>query len=383
MLAMTIVDDEYLARARRLHQRAIVIDTHCDTTQRLMRPEWDIAGHHLDGHIDIPRAIEGGVDGLFFAIYARGPVEPGAGIAAVREQIDLIERMIGSHSGSLAPARTADEVRKAKSEGRIAVLIAIEGGYLIEDSLDFLGECRRRGATYLTPTHSFHTTWADSSGVHEPLAPRHGGLTPFGREVVLELNRLGMMVDVSHVSDGTFRDLVETSVAPVVATHSSCRAVSPHRRNLSDEMIRAVADSGGVVQINFGAAFIDPGFPTIDPKVVQEWYEKEYPKASFTEHVTPLSLLVDHFDHALKLVGPDHVGIGSDFDGVAAVPEGMEDCSKLVNLTAALLQRGYGEDDLIKVLGENVLRVMEVCDRVARRLGGSVSHDSHKPTDPL
>lgn len=375
---MAIVGKECVARARRLHERALVIDTHLDTTQRLAKPEWDIAARHGDGHVDIPRLKEGGVDGAFFAVWARGPVEPGAGIAAVREQMDWIRRTIARHPDSLAAARTADDIRRAKSEGRIAIPIAIEGGYLLEESLDFLRECHRQGAVYLTLTHGFHTTWADSSGVHEPLSPLHGGLTDFGREVVAELNLLGMMVDVSHAGDKTFWDVIETSAAPVVATHSSCRAVSPHRRNLTDDMIRAVADSGGVVQINFAAGFIDPHFPTIDPKVVQQWYATEYPKAPFTDHVTPLSLLVDHFDHALKLVGPDHVGIGSDFDGVAALPSDMEDCSKLVNLTAALLERGYGEDDLGKVLGENVLRVMEACEGVGRRLGEGHSCDSDR-----
>jgi membrane dipeptidase len=197
----------------------------------------------------------------------------------------------------------------------------------------------------------------------------HGGLTDFGREVVRELNHLGMMVDVSHVSDDTFWDVMETSSAPIVASHSSCRAVSPHRRNLNDEMIQAVARSGGVVQINFHAGFVDPTFPSIDPQVIHEWWESDpADRQPLTDHITPLSVLIDHFDHAIRLVGPDHVGIGSDFDGVPALPAGMEDCSKLPNLTAALLQRGYSEEDLKKVLGENVLRVMEQCQRVSREL---------------
>jgi MAF protein len=221
---------------------------------------------------------------------------------------------------------------------------------------------------YLTLTHAFHTSWADSSGVHESLPPLHAGLTGFGREVVRELNRLGMMVDVSHVSDDTFWDVVEVSRAPVIASHSSCRAVSPHRRNLSDEMIKAIARSGGVVQINFAAAFVDPTFPPIDPGVMEYWSTRGGFEASpYAGHVTPLSILADHFDHAMALVGPDHVGIGTDFDGVSAVPQGMEDCSKLPYLTAELLRRGHREDDLAKVLGANFLRVLDTCQSMARR----------------
>ena len=208
--------------------------------------------------------------------------------------------------GLMVAARSAGDVRRAKEQGKIAVLIGIEGGYLIDDSLEVLREYHRRGAVYLTLTHAFHTSWADSSGVHESLSPRHHGLTDFGREVVRELNGLGMMVDVSHVSDETFWDVVETSAAPVIASHSSCRAVSSHRRNLTDEMIQAIAKSGGVVQINFAAAFVDPTFPPIDPKVVQYWSTRGGFEASpYARHVTPLSVLADHFDHAMKLPGAD------------------------------------------------------------------------------
>lgn len=364
---MHAIDDDYLHRARRLHDPAIVIDTHCDTTQRLMQPDWDFSVRHDDGHMDIPRLREGGVSGVFLAVYASGPVEAGAGIAAARTQIECIHQTVRQNGAFLALARTADEIRRAKADGKIAVLIGIEGGHLIEDSLDVLSEFHKCGAAYLTLTHAFHTNWADSSGVHEDLQPLHGGLTDFGREVVRELNRLGMMVDVSHVSDETFWNVMETSSAPIIASHSSCRAVSLHRRNLSDEMIQAIARSGGVVQINFHAGFADPTFPAIDPQVIHEWWESDPARRRpLTDHRTPLSVLIDHFDHALKLVGPNHVGIGSDFDGVPALPAGMEDCSKMPNLTAALLQRGYSEADLSKVLGENVLRVMEQCQRMSR-----------------
>ena len=358
-------NNEFLARAGKLHEHAVVIDTHCDTTQLLMDTSWDLATRHDDGHVDLPRLREGGFDAVFLAVFAPGPLEPGEGAAAAHRQIKRIREIIARHADQVVAARTADDIRRAADQGKIALLIAIEGGYLIEDSLDILREYHQLGATYLTLTHAFHTNWADSSGVHETLPARHSGLTEFGREVIRELNRLGMMVDVSHAHDLTFWHVIEISAAPVVATHSSCRAVAPHRRNLTDEMMRAIAATGGVVQINFGAYFLDPGFPQPDPQEAKAFLaagsKANQPRI---DHVTPLDVLVDHVDHALQVIGPEHVGFGSDFDGVRAVPAGMEDCSKLMNLTAALLRRGYSDADLTKVLGGNVLRVMDTCREV-------------------
>jgi len=354
--------DEFVALARDIHRRAVIIDTHCDTTQRLMADDWNIAQRHSEGHVDLPRLREGGVDAVFFAVFAGGLGGPIGPAQEARRQIRRLHDTAQRHTEEIAVSTTADDIRRAKTHGRLAMLIGIEGGHLIEDDLDILNEFHHDGATYLTLTHALHTNWADSSGVHEALAPRHGGLTDFGREVIREMNGLGMMVDVSHVSDATFWNVLETSTAPVLATHSSCRAVAPHRRNLSDEMIRALAACGGSVQINFAAAFLDPHHPPLDTVKVREWFAAGGPSSrKVTTHVTPFERLVDHVDHALQLVGPDHVGIGSDFDGVPALPEGMEDCAKLPRLTAALFQRGYGEADLAKVLGGNVLRIMEAC----------------------
>lgn len=363
---MNTTTSRNLDRAVALHRDAIVIDTHCDTTQRLSDPGWDIGQRHDSGHVDLPRLRDGGVDALFFAVYAPALKQPGDGERAVRTQVADIQRMVAQHDHELMLVRTSSDLRTARDAGRLGVFIAIEGGHLIEDSLDLLRDYRRDGAAYLTLTHSFHISWADSAGVHEDLPPRHGGLTDFGRDVVRELNRLGMMVDVSHVSDDTFWQVLETSAAPVVATHSSCRAVAPHRRNLTDEMIRAVADRGGVVQINFAAAFVDPHAPPITPASLQGCLGGSVPvRERTTDHVTPLSALVDHFDHALKLVGPNHVGIGSDFDGVPRLPDGLAHCGQLPQLTAALFDRGYREADLAPMLGENVLRVMDECERAA------------------
>jgi len=363
---MSQTTSKNLERAMALHQKAVVIDTHCDTTQRLVDAAWDIGLRDDAGHVDLPRLRDGGVDAMFFAVYAPPLEKPGDGARAVRAQVGHILRMVAQHSADMTLARTAADVRDARATGKVAILIAIEGGYLIEDSLDLLRSYRELGATYLTLTHSFHISWADSAGVHEDLPPRHGGLTDFGVDVVRELNRLGMMVDISHVSDDTFWQALETSAAPVIATHSSCRAVAPHRRNLSDEMIKAVAAQDGVVQINFAAAFIDPDAPPLDPEVLQRWLDGGgVVRERMTDHVTPLSVLVDHFDHALKLVGPRHVGIGTDFDGVPMLPGGMEHCGKLPSLTAGLLDRGYSEDELTPMLGDNVLRVMDACAKVA------------------
>lgn len=375
----------WLESARKLHAESVVVDSHCDTTQRMMPEEWDFSARHKDGHVDIPRLREGGIDAVVMAVYAPGPMPTGTGPNTARAQLDAIERNIRRHAQFLAHAKTAADVQSARTAGKIAILTAIEGGYLIDESLEILREFRRRGAVYMTLTHGFHTAWADSSGVHDNLAPLHRGLTPFGRDVVREMNQLGMMVDVSHVSDSTFWHVVESSAAPVIASHSSCRAVAAHRRNLSDDMIVAIAKTGGVVQINFAAAFLDPTFPTIDSKTLEYWSTRGGFEASpYAQHVTPLSILADHFDHAIELVGPDHVGIGSDFDGVSALPRGMEDASKLVFLTAELLRRGHAQSDLTKVLGGNFLRVLTKCQSMARSSPESADivdrACAHKPT---
>ena len=358
--------NDYLATARQLHQRALVVDTHCDTTQQLSAPDFDFSRRLNTGHVDIPRLREGGVDALFLAVWAPKPAQPGEGVRRARRQLDLIDETFKRFPDDLAPARTADDIEQARAGGRIAVLCAIEGGYLIEDSLDTLREYHARGATYMTLTHAWNTSWADSCGLYEPIAPLHGGLTDFGREVLGEMNRLGMMIDLSHASDETFWQALEVSRAPVVVTHSCCRAVRPHCRNITDDMMRALADAGGVVQINFSAAFVDADYPPLDAASVRDMLAGKPPPAELLAQVTPLGKLVDHFEHALKVVGPAHVGIGSDFDGVGHLPADMEDCSKLANLTAELLRRGIGQEDLTLMLGQNVLRVMRRCAQVAQ-----------------
>jgi len=373
------------ARAVRVQREAIVIDTHIDTTGHLQRSGWQFTERHdpRDGHVDLPRMKEGGLTGAFFAIdgldQVKGPeiVEPSlAGLDALRS---LAEQM----PDKVALCLTAADVRRAKQSNKVAMLIGVEGGHMIHDSLATLRTYARLGARYMTLTHFVNTSWADSSG--EP--PAHDGLTDFGRQVVREMNRLGMVVDISHVSDKTFYDALETSTAPMIASHSSCRVLAGHVRNMTDEMIKALAAKGGVIQINFHAPYLDDAYdqaqkqlqPEIDAlrkdleakypgpentakraEELRAFQSSRLPKVSWTK-------IVEHVDHAVKLVGADHVGIGSDMDG-AVMPEGMEDCSHLPRITEELLRRGYSEADVKKILGGNTLRVMEQVEAAARQL---------------
>ena len=373
------------ARSARIQREAIVIDTHIDTTGHLQRTGWQFTERHdpRDGHVDLPRMKEGGVTGAFFAIdgldQVKGPeiVEPAlAGLDALRS---LTETM----PDKVMLCLTAADVRRAKQSGKIALLIGVEGGHIIHDSLATLRTYARLGARYMTLTHFVNTSWADSSGE----SPAHNGLTAFGRDVVREMNRVGMIVDISHVSDKTFYDALETSTAPMIASHSSCRVLASHVRNMTDDMIKALAAKGGVIQINFHAPYLDDAYDQaqkqLQPEVdaLRKDLEAKYPgqdnaprraeelrtfQASRLPKVSWMRI-VEHIDHAVKLVGADHVGIGSDMDG-AVMPEGMEDCSHLPRITEELLRRGYSDADVKKILGGNTLRVMEQVEAAAKQL---------------
>jgi membrane dipeptidase len=364
-------------RARALHFSSLVLDTHIDVTPKL-QTNWKFTEEHPEGHIDLPRMKKGGLNALFFSIYMPGTVTGPQAVHDSLERIAAVHRLAEELPGEIALCRTAEEVRQARREGKIAALMGMEGGHMIHNRLPILRMYGALGVRYLTLTHSVHTDWADSSG--EPA--RHQGVTEFGREVIRELNRLGMMVDISHVSDQTFWDALQVSEAPLIASHSSCRALSGHVRNLTDEMIQALAAKGGVMQINYLDAYLDqalfeynrraqpllremmrtyPGRENLGKWRVE--VAKVYgpaPKASWER-------ILDHIDHAVRLVGVDHVGLGSDFDG-GSMPVGMEDVTQLPKITEALLRRGYAEKDIQKILGENTLRLMEDVERVAKRM---------------
>lgn len=370
--------------ALRLHRRALVLDTHIDTPQRLVFDAgFDLADRHQNGHVDIPRMREGGLDAAFFSIWFPGTVTGPAAVRRAFRLIDQVREAVRAHAGDVTLATTAADIRRAQAEGKIAILMGMEGGHMIDDDLGLLRDYAALGVRYLTLTHSRHTAWADSSG--ETTTPNHG-LSAFGREVVLELNRLGVMVDISHVSDETFEDALEVSRAPLIASHSSCRAISGHARNMTDAMLRAIAAKGGIVMINYHVPFLSDGFRTaaLAPDVVAKTQAINAAcgddEACAIRDVEALNrglmesgalprvsweAIVDHIDHAVKVAGVDHVGLGSDFDG-ATMPLGMDDASKLPRLTAALLTRGYSETDVEKILGANFLRVMERVEEVAR-----------------
>ncbi len=388
-------------RAERLHRSAIVLDTHNDVTTPILDEKFDLgkAGDAPDAkpktHTDLRRMKSGGLDAVFFAIYVdsafvgKKPSEGGGAARRALDMIDAVYEQVRRHPESLELARTAADVRRVVRKRKIAALMGIEGGHAIEDSLGALRQFYALGVRYMTLTHTNTNDWADSEAdLKRPGVDHHGGLTDFGRDVVREMNRLGMMVDISHVADDTMSDVFEVSKAPVIASHSSCRALAPHTRNLTDEELVAIRKNGGVVMVNFYDAFIDARKAEVgmrrrdkrnelrdkyddDTKRVDAEME-EWDKENAVKGRTPMSVLVDHIDHIVKVAGVDHVGIGADYDGIGLedAPEGLEDVSKLPNLTYELLRRGYSDADVRKILGENLLRVMAECERVAAGMKG-------------
>jgi membrane dipeptidase len=371
--------------ARQLHDRAIVVDGHADTPQRLIDKRFDLGVRHADGNVDLPRMREGGLDAIFFSIWMPGTVTGPPAVKRALVQIEAVREAARTHPNDLLLATTADDVRRAAAEHKVAALMGIEGGHIINNDLDVLRRYASLGARYLTLTHVYNTDWADAA---TPSKPRHNGLTPFGKDVVRELNRLGMMVDVSHVSDKTFADVLEVSTAPVIASHSSCRVFSNSPRNMTDDMMRALARNGGIIMINYNASFLSEEY-RVAPRGKQ--YTEllraaqktcggnQACRTMATERVNQAAMqsgllpkvtwekIVEHIDHAVKVAGVDHVGLGSDFDG-ATMPLGMEDASKLPKITDALLKKGYSDADVEKILGGNILRVMEAVEKVAKGL---------------
>ena len=372
-------------RARQIHERAIVIDTHHDTTQRLVYDrKFDIGSRNTGGSVDIPRMHEGGLDAVFFSIWVPGDVIGEKAVNAALGQIDKVREAVRTHQDDLTMAVSVADIRRAVYQKRIAVLLGMEGGHMINEDLGLLRVYAALGVRYLTLTHSLNTTWADSSTDN----PVHDGLTPFGKDVVRELNRLGVMVDISHVSDKTFADAIEVTRAPVLASHSSSRAVANAPRNMSDDMLRAVARNSGVVMINYNAGFLSEDFraaPRSSELAAQlraaqgKCGQDEACSILETQRINHEAMakgllpkvgwaaIIEHVDHVAKVAGVDHVGLGSDFDG-ATMPIGMEDVARLPRITEALLTKGYGEADIQKILGGNLIRVLERVEAVAATL---------------
>jgi membrane dipeptidase len=362
-----------------------VLDLHDDTTQMMVDEAYDLTQRHDFGQVDVPRMRQGHVAGVFLSIWTDAVrYTPTESIRRALDQIDAVRQEVARHPSELALSTTADQVLAARKRGQIAILMGVEGGHMIDSDLAVLRTYFDLGARYLTLTHTEHTPWADTSS-HPPA---HNGLTDFGRQVVREMNRLGMMVDISHVSDKTFYDAVETSAAPVIASHSSSRALADVPRNMTDDMLRALAKNGGVVHINYFEGFLDRDFTDRmgamkDEQAQADAREAQSPKFGDRSQLgpatrainaqrnaklgrLPLSRLLDHFDHAVKVAGVDHVGLGSDFDGADDMfPEGMEDISKIPNLVRGLMERGYSDEDILKILGGNTLRVMRAVERVS------------------
>ena len=366
-----------------IHRRAISIDLHADSIQRAVDEGLDLGQLLPDGHLDTVRAKAGGLDAQFFSIWVEPQLFGGGGRGAIDradKQIAAVQTMVDRYPENWEMATTAGDIRHAASAGKLAALMGLEGCYAIDERLENVERYYRLGVRYMSPAWTVSTSWAGSCGDEGS----NRGLNDFGKQVVREMNRLGMMVDVSHVSDPTFWDIVTTSTKPVIATHSACRAITNVPRNLTDEMIVALARTGGVVCVIFYPEHIEPGWAEkkrrVDEEIaplVQRASNAEPGDAAhkklardrvrreeFAKRLPPVHIgrIVDHIDHIVKLVGIDHVGIGSDFDGVQALPVEMQSVADLPNLTAELLRRGYSETDIDKILGGNVLRMMEAVE---------------------
>jgi membrane dipeptidase len=366
-------------------RRAVSIDMHADTTQRMLDEGVDINTRLRDGHFDAVRMKEGGLDAQFFSIWVAPDLYGSGGQSAIRradEQIRAVRALVEKHPETWALATTASDVRRISEEGKLAALMGLEGAYAIDERIENVERYYEMGVRYMSVTWSVSLPWAGSSGDEQG---KTRGLNEFGKQVIREMNRLGMMVDVSHVSDPTFWDIVKTSKKPVIATHSGARALAKVARNLDDDMLRALAKTGGVCCVLFYPEFLEPGWSEKKKQVDAE-IAPLVQKASdetkgtvgqkklardrvrmqeYAKRLPPVGVarIVDHIDYIVKLVGIDHVGIGSDFDGIQAVPADLGTVDQLPNLTAELLKRGYSEEDIDKILGGNILRVMEEVEK--------------------
>jgi membrane dipeptidase len=381
-------------RAMKIYRAAYVIDTHNDFPSKMADEHVVFEDRHPVGPImtDIPRLLEGGVTAVFASDFVNATyalTTPDSSYARAVQLADTVHALVARNPKTLLFATTAADVERAKKGGKVAIFIGVEGGHAMEGSLDKLRDLYARGVRYMTLTWNNGNSWAGSNaGLNNT---SKGGLTPFGVQVIHEMNRLGMFVDISHVSDSTFWDAIKASSVPVIASHSSSRALSPHRRNMSDDMLRAVAKNGGVVNVNFYPSFIDSAYANATHRAtdpIWAWRDSMAAKpgadtAALTAEANKraqaaldavprpaLSVLLDHFDHIAKVAGVDHVGIGSDFDGIEVAPQQMEDVTMLPRIAQGLLDRGYSENDIKKILGGNMMRVM----KIVLKSGGAAAH---------
>ena len=392
-------DPAVWAKALKIHKKAIVVDGHNDVTSPLVDEDFDlstntIGKYHRDGdpfHTDIARLKSSGITGEFFAIYVGGNrMQTHDAMRRAMDLLDATYREVEKHPGTLTMCTTAAEIRRAKKQNKICILMGIEGGYAIENSLYALRNFYRLGIRYMTLTHNVTHDWADS----HVTAPKHGGLNDFGREVVKEMNRLGMLVDISHVSVDTMNDALDVSTAPIIASHSSARAVNDHTRNIPDEVLRRITKNGGVIMVNFYPAFLDARnrkeenerSARLKPQIDELREKFKGDPVGFNEaerklmaenpvYVPTYARIVDHIDHIKNVAGIDYVGLGSDYDGIGGLPTGMSGAEDTAVVTYEMLRRGYSEEDIRKVLGLNFLRAFEQTEKVAgnRQISGQGS----------
>jgi membrane dipeptidase len=376
-------DDRALTHARQLLKTAILVDGHNDLPWAIRtdkKAPGDVAAYDLrgtvSGHTDLRRLKLGGVGAQFWSVYIPGEASGGF-VKTQLEQIDIARRIIERYPESLQFATTVAQIRTAHRDGRIASLLGIEGGHAIEDSLAVLRTYYDLGVRYMTLTHNVHTSWADSAA----LPPVHGGLTPFGEQVVREMNRLGMLVDLSHVADGTMDDALRVSKAPVIFSHSSARALCDVPRNVPDEILRRLKQNGGVVMVTFVAGFIEPSIGAVQVPAMQEVARRATGKSpeereKIEQEImgklklpqTTIAKVADHIEHVRRVAGIEHVAIGGDFDGNTHWPEGLSDVSMYPNLFAELIRRGWTDKELTMLAGENALRAMSKAEDVARSM---------------
>jgi membrane dipeptidase len=392
-------DSGVSARARAIQNSALVVDTHADTPQRFLDDNFDMGSTDPadPGHISFAKAKAGNLGAEFFSIWVDPGTNQGHFARHTLDLIDSVYEQAARHPDRMMMAFSVADIERAHREHKLAALMGIEGGHSIENDIHLLRDFYRLGARYMTLTWSNTNEWADSSGdINDPKVEHHNGLTDAGKQIVLEMNRLGMLVDISHVADKTFYDAIAVTKAPIIASHSSARALTNHPRNMTDDMLRAMAKNGGVVQVNFYSGFVDEDYRKAADAQAKDreaavkayinqrkaaghaitWLDAEHVEREWANKIPRprLKSLIDHIDHVAKVAGIDHVGLGADWDGVSGqTPQGIDSAADLPKITQALVDRGYSDDDIRKILGGNLLRVFGEAERVSREMRAAPS----------